>query len=268
MDVRVGVSGWRYPHWRGGFYPPKLRQKDELAYAASKLDTVEINGSFYSLQTPTSYARWRDETPDGFVFAVKGSRFITHMKKLANVEVPLANFLASGVLALGPKLGPILWQLPARFPRNLERLAAFFRLLPRDTRAAAEQAAGHDVRVEGRSFAGYDEVRPVRYALEVRHPDLVVPEALALYREHHVALVCADTAGIWPLHVEPTTDFAYVRLHGATELYASGYTASELDTWAERIRAWNVTHAFVYFDNDARGHAPNDAAALRERLSP
>ena len=139
-DVRTGISGWRYPPWRGVFYPPGLPQRKELEYASRRLRTIEINGSFYSLQRPESYARWAAETPADFVFAVKGPRFVTHMKKLAGVEAPLANFFASGVLALGAKLGPVLWQLPPSLGYDPERLARFFAQLPRSTGAAAELA--------------------------------------------------------------------------------------------------------------------------------
>src|SRR5690349_22227877 len=125
-EIRIGISGWRYPPWRGTFYPNGLPQRRELEYASRHVATIEINGSFYSLQRPEFYARWRDETPDGFVFAVKGGRFITHMKKLRDVETALANFFGSGVLALGEKLGPILWQFPESMPHELDRFAAFF----------------------------------------------------------------------------------------------------------------------------------------------
>jgi uncharacterized protein YecE (DUF72 family) len=264
--VHVGISGWRYPHWRGRFYPRGLVQRAELAYAAERLDAIELNGSFYSLQRPESYARWRDQTPDGFTFAVKGSRFVTHMKKLVECEVPLANFFASGVLALGPKLGPFLWQIPERFPIDLGRITAFFELLPRDTAAAVELAKRHDARLEGRSFLETDAVRPLRHAFEVRHPDLVTPAAIAAYEQHGIALVCADTAGRWPLTELITADFAYVRLHGAEKLYFSQYGSGLLDVWEERICGWDVTDAYVFFDNDALGHAPYDAMALRARM--
>src|SRR4051812_28239238 len=133
-SVRVGISGWTYAGWRGDFYPRGLPHRRELAYAAERLDTVEINGSFYSLQRPTSYQSWREQTPDDFVFAVKVGWFVTHMKRLRDVEQPLANFFGSGVLALGPKLGPVLWQLPERFEYDADLLASFFRLLPRTVR--------------------------------------------------------------------------------------------------------------------------------------
>src|SRR5439155_4521086 len=143
-DIRIGISGWRYAGWRGKFYPKDLPQRRELEFAASKFNSVEINGSFYSLQLPSIYQRWYLETPDDFVFAVKGARFITHMKRLRDVETPLANFFASGVLALREKLGPILWQLPASFKFDGERLTTFFELLPRDTRQASNLAGRHN----------------------------------------------------------------------------------------------------------------------------
>ena len=149
--VWVGTSGWRYPPWRGTFYPPGLPQRRELAHLAGLVNSVEINGSFYSLQRPESYRAWAAETPDDFVFAVKGSRYITHLKQLRDVRVPLANFLASGVLALGPKLGPLLWQLPPRLRFDAARIDEFLALLPRSTGAAAQLAGEHDARLDGRA---------------------------------------------------------------------------------------------------------------------
>ena len=144
MSIRVGISGWRYAGWRGDFYPKGLAQRRELEYASQRLTSIEINGSFYSLQRPSSYASWRDETPDGFVFAVKGGRYVTHLKRLVDVETPLANFFASGVLALGPKLGPVLWQLPENLRFDADVLDAFFALLPRTTGEAATLSERHD----------------------------------------------------------------------------------------------------------------------------
>jgi uncharacterized protein YecE (DUF72 family) len=266
--VRIGISGWRYIPWRGVFYPAGLPQRSELAYAAECLTSIEINGSFYSLQRPESYARWRDETPDDFVFAVKGGRFITHMKKLAGVETPLANFFASGVLGLGNKLGPILWQLPPTLGFDAGRLEAFFALLPRTTSGAAELARGHDERVAGRALTEAPVDRTLRHAVEVRHGTYEVPAFTDLLREHGIGLVVADTAGRWPLIREVTSDFAYVRLHGDVELYTSGYSAEALDSWAALLREWAQSGAdvFAYFDNDVKVHAPFDAIALGERL--
>jgi uncharacterized protein YecE (DUF72 family) len=267
--VRVGISGWTYAPWRGSFYPKGLRQRDELAYVAERLSSVEINGSFYSLQRPTSYRSWRERTPGDFCFAVKGGRFITHMKRLADVETPLANFFASGVLALGPTLGPLLWQLPPTFRFDAERLAAFFDLLPRTTEQAATLAKQHDDRVGDDAVTEAEADRPMRHALEVRHQSFVDDGFTELLREHDVALVVADTAGKWPLLREVTSDFVYVRLHGDTELYASGYDSDALDTWAKSVRGWADAGAdvYVYFDNDMKVRAPYDAMALSERLA-
>ena len=268
--VRVGISGWKYAPWRGTFYPKGLRQRDELEYVAERLTSVEINGSFYALQRPESFRSWREQTPDDFCFSVKGGRFITHMKRLGDVQTPLANFFASGVLALGPKLGPLLWQLPPTFRFDAERLSAFFGLLPRTTTEAAALAKKHDHRVEGRSLTKADADRPVRHALEVRHQSFVDAGLPDLLREHDVGLVVADTAGKWPLLREVTSDFAYIRLHGDTELYASGYDADALDRWAAVVRDWaEAGHdVYVYFDNDMKVRAPYDAMALSERLAP
>lgn len=266
-QIRVGISGWNYPPWRGVFYPKKLPQRRELEFASRRLSSIEINGSFYALQRPESYRAWSDQTPDDFLFAVKAGRFITHMKKLRDVETPLANFFASGLLALGPKLGPILWQLPPNLGFDASRLGQFLALLPRSTSAAARMATHHDERMEGRAWLATDVDRPLRHALEVRHASYVCPAFFALLREHDIAAVTADTAGKWPFIEELTTDFSYVRLHGDQELYVSGYSDEALDDWARRVRSWSAGRdVFVYFDNDAKVRAPFDALALMERL--
>lgn len=266
---RIGISGWRYPGWRGDFYPKGLPQRRELEYASSRLTSIEINGSFYSLQRPSSYAAWRDGTPDDFVFAVKGGRYITHLKRLVNAEEALANFFASGLLALGPKLGPILWQLPETLKFDAGVLDRFLGALPKTTAELALLAAEHGPNVPPeRALTVAEDDRPVRHALEFRSATFAVPEAYAVLAEHGVACVLADSAGKWPMVDEPTADFAYVRLHGDVELYASGYTGDALDRWAERCRAWSARglDVYVYFDNDAKGFAPHDALALIERL--
>jgi uncharacterized protein YecE (DUF72 family) len=267
--IRVGISGWTYAGWRGDFYPRGLAQKKELAFAAERMTSIEINGSFYSLQRPTSYATWREQTPEDFVFAVKGGRFITHLKKLAGVESALANFFASGVLALGPKLGPVLWQLPPNLGYDPVRLASFFDLLPRTTLDAAELAKHHDAKLsEDRALTVAPVDQPIRHALEVRHKSFLEPGTVDLLREHDISFVVADTAGRWPLVEQTTSDFMYVRLHGDVELYTSGYSAEALDRWAGKIQAWADTgqDVFVYFDNDVKGYAPHDAMALLSRL--
>ena len=262
----VGISGWRYAGWRGDFYPKGLPQRRELEYAAERLGSIEINGSFYSLQRAARYAAWRDAVPDDFVFAVKGGRFITHLKKLVDVEGALANFFASGVLALGDKLGPVLWQLPESLAFDREKLAAFFDLLPRTTDDAARLAQGHDARVKDPLVKSLHDAR-VRHALEFRSSSFV-PDVVPLLKEHDIACVLADTAGRWPMVEEDTSDFRYVRLHGDRELYASGYDDTSLDAWAAKCRGWsaNGQDVHVYFDNDAKGHAPHDAVRLLARL--
>ncbi|HEY8075926.1 MAG TPA: DUF72 domain-containing protein [Labilithrix sp.] len=267
-EVRVGTSGWRYAPWRGVFYPKELPQRLELAYAGAAMRTIEINGSFYSLQRPSCYAQWYDATPADFVFAVKGSRFMTHMKKLVDCEQPLANFFASGVLALEEKLGPILWQLPPQVAFDAERLARFFDLLPRTTDEAAALAARHDSRVRHGTYLSPRVHAPIRYALEIRHETFQQPAAVRLLRRHRIALCVADTAGNFPFVDDVTADFVYVRLHGSKKLYVSGYDAKELDAWAERMRGWRRSgrDVFAYFDNDVKVRAPFDAMNLAARL--
>ena len=285
-EVRIGISGWRYAPWRGVFYPPGLAQRRELEFASRMLPTIEINGSFYSLQRPASYVEWHDQTPDDFVFALKGSRYITHMLKLNDVATPLANFFASGILGLKAKLGPILWQFPPQLGFDAARFESFFALLPHDTEAARALARRHDGRLDGRAALEIDTPRALRHAVEIRHPSFVDPAFVALLRRHRIALVVADTAGRWPLLEDLTADFVYLRLHGDQELYASGYSDAALDRWAARIDAWRrgaqVADArlaspraaarrarrdvFCYFDNDVKVHAPYDAASLAARL--
>lgn len=265
--VRVGISGWRYPPWRGVFYPEGLRQKDELSFASRAFPSVELNGSFYSLQRPESYRAWYDATPEDFVFAVKGGRYITHMKRLRDVETALANFFASGLLCLGEKLGPILWQLPPTFRYDRDTLRRFFDLLPRDLREVARLARRHDPRLSGRvalSLRGGN--RAVRHALEVRHDSFLDSSYVPLLKQHGIASCVADAAGLYPLIDDLTSDFAYVRLHGATQLYVSGYGPAALRRWAEKIRAWRGVDVYVYFDNDVKVRAPYDAQNLSRLL--
>ncbi|NYE35956.1 uncharacterized protein YecE (DUF72 family) [Nocardioides cavernae] len=268
--ARIGISGWRYAGWRGRFYPPGLPQRSELAYVGERLTAVEVNGSFYSLQRASSWRSWAEQVPDDFVFAVKGPRFITHMKKLTDVEAPLGTFLASGVLTLGERLGPLLWQLPPNLGFHPDRLAAFFDLLPRRTSDAASYAAAHHdadkLKEPAVTTAPVD--RALHHVLEVRHPSFRTPEFCELLRAHDIGMVVADSAGTWPMFDEVTSSVVHVRLHGDEELYASGYSDAALDRWAEKVRGWEADglEVHVYFDNDAKVHAPFDALALQERL--
>ena len=283
--VRIGLSGWTYAGWRGVFYPKGLKQSLELSYAANRFSALEVNGTFYGLQRPDSFGHWRDETPGDFIFAVKGSQYITHRLRLKNVDTPLANFFASGLLRLGPKLGPILWQFPPQMKFDPERFAAFFDLLPRDTDEASALARRHDARLDQRDWLESDVKKLLRHAVEIRHESFRDPAFIRLLRRYKIALVCADTVE-WPLLMDLTADFVYCRLHGSEQLYVSGYDAKTLARWARRIKTWAQggeprdadrvlpptrpraagRDVYVFFDNDAKVRAPVDAAALIKRL--
>lgn len=260
--IRVGIGGWTFEPWRGTFYPPKLPQKDELAYAAGKLTSIEINGTFYGSQKPESFRKWRDETPDGFVFAMKGPRFATNRRILAEAGDSVRRFLESGITELGPKLGPINWQLAATKRFDAADLAGFLALLP------ASQD-GH----------------ALRHVLEVRHPSFMVPEFIALLREHRVAAVFADDPD-YPFFFDPTASFVYLRLQCAAEAEPLGYPAATLDAWAERASAWAAGRrpvdlplidaaadddrapldVYIFMINGHKPKAPAAAMALIERL--
>ena len=285
-EMRIGISGWRYEPWRGVFYPKGLQQRRELEYGSRQMNSIEINGTFYSLQRPASFKKWHDETPDDFLFSVKGPKYLTHMKKLLDVEQPLANFFASGVLLLGKKLGPILWQFPPWWPYDRDRLKEFLKMLPRTSIKASELAHEHNLTKENWIWTETIAKTKIRHAFEPRHPSFFVPDFVELLRKHNAALVFADTAGKWPYFEDLTADFIYCRLHGSKELYASGYTNEELDRWAARIRKWKMgkqprdarlvtkekfkggesRDVYVYFDNDIKVHAPFDAIKLAEKL--
>jgi uncharacterized protein YecE (DUF72 family) len=279
MTIRIGISGWTYKPWRGVFYPKGLPQKSELAFAASQFRTIEINGTFYALQKPESFAAWTEATPDDFQFSVKGSRYITHIRRLQDPAALLANFMASGLLRLGRKLGPILWQLPPTFRYDPARIEPFLAALPHDTEHAAALARRHDQRLDGRDWVEPGGHRALRHAMEIRHESFRDAAFIDALRHYNVALVCADTQA-WPRLGDATADFIYARLHGAEELYASGYDDTAIAAWAGRVKVWSaggtpadldrVTKAaprrkrdvFLYFDNDIKVRAPHDAAAL------
>lgn len=203
------------------------------------------------------------------MFAVKGGRFITHMRRLRDAAGPLANFFASGVLALGPKLGPVLWQLPPALAFDPDLLVAFFDLLPRTTTAAAALARRHDARLAGRVLTRTDADRPVRHTLEVRHSSFADDAFCALAAEHGIGVLFADTAGRWPLLTAVTSDVVHVRLHGHGQLHVGGYDDAALATWAERVHAWRQqADVFVYFDNDTLARAPGDAERFARFFGP
>ena len=285
MAIRIGISGWRYEPWRQIFYPADLAQHRELEFASRAFPSIEINGSFYSLQSPASWQAWYQATPADFQFSVKGPRYLTHILRLENVLRPLANFFASGLFNLHEKLGPVLWQFPPSLRYDAGRFEEFLQLLPRDTEQALKLARRRDPRMHGRSVLRIDANRPLRYAFEIRHASFACAEFITQLRRHHVALVVADTAGKWPYLEDVTADLVYLRLHGDQELYASGYTEAALDRWADRIRAWSggreprdarraggaartakSRDVFCYFDNDVKVRAPFDADRLMRKL--
>lgn len=289
METFIGTSGWVYPPWRNTFYPSDLPHNNELYYLSRRLTSLEINASFYSYQTPETYKKWHDETPENFVFSVKGPQYITHITRLKEPEAPLANFFASGVLFLRQKLGAVLWQLPPSFVFNEEkadRLENFFMLLPR-TRAEALTLASKSKRF----LTDYPEdithdTAPLRYAVEIRHHSFENPLFIELLKKYNIALVFADTAGKWPYMEDLTADFIYLRLHGDDSFYHRGYERDNLEFWKQRIYRWargiepdqsqclvpcpklkNLRRAFIYFDNDQKILAPQNAQSLMGMLA-
>ncbi|RAU47354.1 MULTISPECIES: DUF72 domain-containing protein [unclassified Pseudomonas] len=285
-DIRIGISGWRYVPWRKDFYPEGLAQKNELKFASRAVNSIEINGSFYSLQSPDLYARWYADTPEGFVFSLKTPRYITHVKRLKDIDEALANFFASGIFQLKEKMGPILWQFPPSFKFDPEGFEAFLHALPHDGKAAKACAKHCAERMEKAGYLDIPAKARVRHAVEIRHESFAAPEFIRLLRRYKVALVTADTAGKWPYLEDLTSDFVYLRLHGDKQLYASGYTASALKRWGDRIDSWRrgeqpedahlacdklgrsrkSRDVYCYFDNDIKVRAPYDARQLLERF--
>lgn len=279
-DVEVGISGWTYDGWRGTFYPPKLSHSKELEFASRELPTIEINGTFYSIQRPSSYEHWYERTPKHFVFSVKANRYITHIKKLNDVEIPMANFFASGPLALRDKLGPFLWQFPPSMTFKPDLFEEFLKLLPKDFSEAKKLAQKSELAKE-RKYLKVSHNYKMRHAVEVRNISFLDPEFTRLLRKYNVAIVFADTAGRWPYLEDVTSDFIYIRLHGDAELYVSGYDQATLGFWSDRIKLWKqglepadrltitdetpkkrARDVYVYFDNDSKVRAPVDAKSL------
>jgi len=236
----IGTSGWSYKHWRGPFYPSGMTKGiEQLRFYAERFDTVEVNGTFYRLIEVETFRRWREETPPGFVFACKGSRYLTHMKRLKDPEQGVLRFFER-VEALADKLGPVVFQLPGRFKPDRERLTGFLTALPK----------GH------------------RYAFEFRDPRWFEPEILEALARQNVALCLYEFAG-QEAPREVTADFVYIRLHGPDGPYQGSYGDAALETWAQRIHAWakQGLDVYCYFDNDDRAFAPKNALRLKELLA-
>lgn len=266
--VRVGTSGWRYRAWRGDFYPAGLPQRGELGYLAERTDAVELNGSFSSLQRPTSWQAWGGAVPADDRFAVKGSRFVTHLKRLRDVGPGLANFFASGVLLLGPRLGPLLWQLPRTLEADPRLLDAFADTLPRTTAEAVGLARGHTLADDRVGWPTTGTSHRLQHVLEPRHVSWEEPAVVRRLRRRGLTVAVSDNPGRWPVLDVDTTRVRYVRLHGHTDLDTSGYDAPALAEWARLARAWAAAgqDVWVFLDDDAHGRAPHDAVALRREL--
>lgn len=242
--IRVGIGGWTYEPWRGVFYPPKLPRAKEIEFATRALTAIEVNGTFYSRQSPKTFASWAKAAPDGFRYALKASRFCTNRRNLAEGEESIRNFLDQGLTELGDKLGPILWQLAGTKKFDPDEIAAFFALLPD-------------------SWNGL----PIRHAVEPRHESFRAPEFLDVARKAGVAVVYAHSED-YPCFEEQTADFTYARLQQCREEEDAGYAAAELDRWADQARAWaeGGRDVFVFFIAGAKVRAPAAAMALIERV--
>ena len=263
--IRTGTAGWVYAPWRGSFFPKGLVQKQELAYAASRLTSIEINATFRANQKPESFRRWAGETPEDFRFSVKGSQLVTHIRRLKNCERELATFFASGPLALGQRLGPFVWQLPPNLAFDLTSFSAFLELLPRDLQSYLALAAKADDS-KAKPYLEAEGVGAIRHAIEPRHPSFDHPQVDAMLRQHNIARVIADTPE------QPgrdlTADFAYCRLQGPSRSGTDGYQPADIADWAETMDAWRKEgrDVFAYFVHEDKLHAPHNAIALRQAL--
>jgi uncharacterized protein YecE (DUF72 family) len=279
--IRTGIAGWVYPDWRGGaFYPQGLKQKEELGYASRALGAIEINSTFYAHQKASSFAGWAAQTPEDFVFPVKGHQAVTHIRRLKDVETPLANFFASGVLALGKRLGPFVWQLPGNMKYDPGRLESFLELLPATPKALLALAARHDEKTKT-PFLEATGIERVRHALEVRHQSFAEPHLIDMLRARNIALVVSDTAE-WPT-LDQTADFVYCRLQGPPG--KDRYEDADLERWARRLSLWAAgkpmedgdfigpadpaprpKDVFCHFVSTDKKNAPRNAMALAEKL--
>lgn len=265
-QIRIGMSGWTFEGWKSEFYPKGLSAKKELAFASRKVNSIELNGTFYRLQTPTTFQKWHDETPDDFVFSVKAPQYITHIRRLKEIEEPLATFLASGPLRLGKKLGPILWQFPPNVMLKDNRFEEFLKILPMDTKNAAKYSKGHSDKIKA-AHTKCEVDQPLRHAFEFRHPSFANKDFIAMLGEHNVAFVFAHTGT--PYLEECTADFVYARMHGKDKEQKKGYSNSFLVEWADKVKKWTKSKrdVFIYFDDEEKIFAPRDALKLAQLLN-
>jgi len=283
--IFIGMSGWTFAGWRGNFYPKGVTQKKELEYASRQVNSIEINGTFYSLQKPESFQRWHDETPDDFVFAVKAPQYITHIRRLKDVAEPLATFYASGLLNLGEKMGPILWQFPPSMMLKDDRFEKFLKMLPHSSKEAARLSKKHASFLKGTAVTSVKSDFPLRHAFEFRNSSFQDEGFIEMLREYGVAVVFAHSGEKSPYMEDVTSDFVYLRMHGQEAKYKKGYTPDTIDWLAKRVSLWAkgsqpvdaecVTSTkpkkvsrdvFVYFDTESKEAAPVDAMNLYAKL--
>lgn len=284
-EIRIGMSGWTHDCWRDGFYPKKVTRKEELSYASRKVTSIEINGTFYALQKPETFQRWYGDTPDDFKFSVKAPQFITHVLRLRECEEPLSTFLASGLLCLKEKLGPILWQFPPYMTLKDNRFEEFAKILPHTSLEAAELAKNHSAHIKDRAWTKAGGKFRMRHAFEFRHPSFMKPEFIDMLRSYGIAVVFADSGKSSPYCEDLTSDFVYLRMHGDKPTQKKGYSLLELKRLAKKIELWSngkqprgaqtvskgkptpgEKDIFVYFDNNATETAPIDALRLTKLL--
>lgn len=268
MRHYIGMSGWTFPGWRGGFYPKGTVQKKELEFASRKVTSIEINGTFYKIQKPSTFQSWYDATPQGFVFAVKAPQYITHIRRLKEeIETPVANFFASGLFRLKEKLGPILWQFPPNMMLKDDRFEKFIKLLPKTPAAASKVSKGHSSWLKGSAETSSKQVPAIRHAFEFRHPSFFNADFLGLLRENNIAVVFAH-GGDEKLYIDtPTADFVYARMQGQGKEFAKGYPKKTLQDWRKQIAGMakiGVKEAFTYFGTEKKKYSPLDALNLIE----
>jgi uncharacterized protein YecE (DUF72 family) len=283
--VHIGISGWTFEGWQGDFYPKGLPKNKELQYASRQVSSIEVNGTFYSLQRPHTFQKWYDETPEDFCFSIKAPRYITHIRRLKEVDDAVANFFASGLFCLKEKLGPILWQFPPNVMLKDDRFEKFLELLPYDSKAASRLAKKHTSKMDGRAFFKPAGDYAIRHAFEFRHPSFINPKFIDLLRKYGVAIVFAHSGMKSPYTEDLTADFIYARMHGQESPYEKGYPKSFLSHWAQRVSAWSQgkqpedaqcvstkkpkstpRDAYIYFDTEAKEYAPWDALNFSKQM--
>jgi uncharacterized protein YecE (DUF72 family) len=272
-EIRVGMSGWTYAPWRKIFYPEKLLQKKELEYASRQVTAIEVNGTFYGLQKPDTFRAWYDQAPNDFKFALKAPKYMTHVLRLKDVEESLSTFLASGVLCLKEKLGPILWQFPPHLSYKDSRFEEFAKILPKNSQDAASVSRSYNQRVLKEAFTEAVSDFPIRHAFEVRHPSFENPEFLAMLKHYQIAAVFVDSCKQKPIFKESTSNFVYYRMHGDEAQLKEGYPltrlkkiAYDLQSWTEKKQDQPAKDVYLFFNNDVKVHAPQDAVKLQSLL--